>query len=179
VFHARLAVIHCIIPLERALILDKVCHISELLIYNMCVWDTVYNLVIMNVLCVVWSVSFQTDREMTLLQLAWTSMAIKIQQNLQSHFLLGIRHKHASFLRNYFLSTSVCSSIYDFDVPGKWQTWKDSMSASNFVLNWAKFYRNFRNVESSVWRADSGKNTSLLWFADFKSSMSSVHSFIY
>jgi len=48
------------------------------------------------------------------------------------------------------------------------------MSASNFVLNWAKFYRNFKNVESSFWRGDSGKNTSHEWCAKFKSSTSSV-----
>ena len=76
VFHVRFAVIQCIIPLERALILDNVCHISELLIYNICIWDTVYTLLIMNVLCLVWPVIFQTDHEMTLLLLAWTSMAV-------------------------------------------------------------------------------------------------------
>ena len=68
----------------------------------------------------------------------------------------------------------MCCSICDIGVPGKWQTWKDSMSASNFVLIWEKFYRNFQNVESNFWRADSGKTTSLEWYADFKSSMSSV-----
>ena len=56
-------------------------------------------------------------------------------------------------------------------VPRKWQTWKDSMSKSNFVLNWAKFYRNFQNFESSFWRADKWEEQ---WFAEFKSSVSSV-----
>ena len=69
-FHSTFAVTQCIIPLERDLILDKVCHISELLIYNMRIGDTVYTLLIVNMLCVVRSVSFQTDRGKTLLLLA-------------------------------------------------------------------------------------------------------------
>jgi hypothetical protein len=43
-----------------------------------------------------------------------------------------------------------------------------------FCFKLPKFYRNFQNVESSFWRADSGKNTSLEWFAEFKSSVPSV-----
>ena len=42
VFHAIFAVSQCIIPLEIALILDNVCHMSELLLYNMHIGDTVY-----------------------------------------------------------------------------------------------------------------------------------------
>jgi hypothetical protein len=48
------------------------------------------------------------------------------------------------------------------------------MSASNFVLNLANFYRKFQIVLRSFWRADSGKNTSHNWFANLKSSVSSV-----
>ena len=61
------------LSVEIALILDNVCHISELLLYNMRIGDIVYTLLIMNVLYVVQSVS---NHEMTLLLLAWTSMAM-------------------------------------------------------------------------------------------------------
>ena len=52
-FHARLVVSLCIIPLEIALILGNVCHISEMLIYNVRIGNTVYPLFIINALCVV------------------------------------------------------------------------------------------------------------------------------
>jgi hypothetical protein len=55
------------LSVEIALILDNVCHISELLLYNMRIGDIVYTLLIMNVLYVVQSVS---NHEMTLLLLA-------------------------------------------------------------------------------------------------------------
>jgi hypothetical protein len=38
---------------------------------------------------------------------------------------------------------------------------KNSISASNLALNWGqKCYRNFQNLESNFWIADSGMNTS-------------------
>lgn len=49
---------------------------------------------------------------------------------------------------------------------------KNSISASNFALNWGqKCYRNFQNLESNFWIADSGMNTSFEWFSSFKSGV--------
>jgi len=50
---------------------------------------------------------------------------------------------------------------------------KNSISTSNFALNWGqKCYRNFQNLESSFWIAGIGMNTSFEWFSCFKSGVS-------
>jgi hypothetical protein len=50
---------------------------------------------------------------------------------------------------------------------------ENSISVSNFALNWRqKCYRNFQNLESSFWIADSGMNTSFEWFSRFRRGVS-------
>jgi hypothetical protein len=59
--------------------------------------------------------------------------------------------------------------IFSFYVPRKWQTQKSSVFALNFPLTGEKCFTNFWNVESTLWKADNGKNSVCLshfrmWF---------------
>jgi len=63
------------------------------------------------------------------------------------------------------LSINVCHLIWNSGVPIKWQTWRNSMSASNFALQWGK------NATETFGEWAMGRTQVFEWFSKFKSSV--------